>query len=108
MFWNLVLLSVPNDKSPESRKTNPYFLKSEYFSRFPRSPTIFLRVICRKALPHDIRVILNGQFGCGGGGAGAGRGAVDAWWRRGGHKGHDSLKLEKDGKCASGATKIDR
>ena len=57
------------------------------------------------------RVILNGQFGCGGGGAGVGRGAVDAWWRRGGHKGHDSLKFEKDGslaKCASGATKIDR
>ena len=59
----------------------------------------------------DNRVILNGQFGCGGGGAGVGRGAVEAWWRRGGHKGHDSLKLEKDGslaKCASGATKIDR
>ena len=60
--------------------------------------------------PRFSRVILNGQFGCGGGGAGAGRGAVDAWWRRGGHKGHDSLKFEKDGslaKCASGATKID-
>ncbi len=49
--------------------------------------------------------------GAAGGGAGAGRGAVDAWWRCGGHKGHDSLKFEKDGslaKCASGATKIDR
>ena len=57
------------------------------------------------------RVILNGQFGCGGGGAAAGRGAVEAWRRRGGHKGHASLKFEKDGslaKCASGATKIDR
>ena len=47
------------------------------------------------------RVILNGQFGCGGGGAGAGRGAVEAWWRRGGHKGHTSLKFEKDGSLAN-------
>ena len=42
---------------------------------------------------------------------GAGRGAVEAWWRRGGHKGHASLKFEKDGslaKCASGTyAKID-
>ncbi len=48
------------------------------------------------------------KFGCGGGGAGAGRGVVEAWWRRGGHKGHASLKFEKDGslaKCASGAPK---
>ncbi len=51
------------------------------------------------------RVILNGQIrvrrGWGGGGA-------EAWWRRGGHKGHASLKFEKDGslaKCASGAPK---
>ena len=39
---------------------------------------------------------------------GAGRGAVEAWWRRGGHKGHASLKFEKDGslaKCASGTPK---
>ena len=48
------------------------------------------------------------KFGCGGGGAWAGRGAVEAWWRRGGHKGHASLKFEKDGslaKRASGAPK---
>ena len=70
-----------------------------------------VKIFDTHALQTCVRVILNGQFGCGGGGAGAGRGAVEAWWRRGGHKGHDSLKLEKDGslaKCASGATKIDR
>ncbi len=57
------------------------------------------------------RVILIGQIRVWRGGAGAGRGAVEAWWRRGGHKGHASLKFEKDGslaKCASGAAKIDR
>ena len=41
------------------------------------------------------------KFGCGGGGAGAGRGAVEAWWRRGGHKGHTSFKFEKDGSLAN-------
>ncbi len=33
---------------------------------------------------------------------------MEAWWRRGGHKGHASLKFEKDGslaKCASCAPK---
>jgi hypothetical protein len=33
---------------------------------------------------------------------------VEAWWRRGGHKGHASLKFEKDGSlanCASGTPK---
>ena len=41
-------------------------------------------------------------------GRGHGADAVEAWWRRGGHKGHTSLKFEKDGslaKCASGAPK---
>ncbi len=41
-------------------------------------------------------------------GRGCGAGAVEAWWRRGGLKGHTSLKFEKDGslvKCASGALK---
>jgi len=58
-----------------------------------------------------IRVILNGQIGCGGGGAGSwcGRdaGAVEVWRTQGTHA---SLKFEKDGslaKRASGA-KIDR
>ena len=55
-----------------------------------------------------ITVILNGQIRCGGGGAGAWCGVVRARWRRRGHKGHASLKFEKDGslaKCASGAPK---
>ncbi len=41
-------------------------------------------------------------------GGGRGAGAVEAWWRRGGHKGHSSLKFEKDGslaECTSGAPK---
>ena len=41
-------------------------------------------------------------------GRGRGAGVVEAWWRRGGHKGHTSFKFEKDGslaKCASGAPK---
>ena len=56
-----------------------------------------------------IRVILNGQIGCGGGGAGSwcGRGAgrVEVWRTQGTHA---SLKFEKDGslaKRASGAPK---
>jgi hypothetical protein len=58
------------------------------------------------------RVVLNGQIwvrqGGGGGGAWCGGGMVEAWWRRGGHKGHASLKFEKDGSlanCASGTPK---
>ncbi len=58
----------------------------------------------------SIRVILNGQIrvrrGCGGGGAGTGRGAVEAWWRRGGHKGQASLKFEKDGSLAESASGV--
>jgi hypothetical protein len=50
-------------------------------------------------------VILNGQIRVQ---RGRGAGAVEAWWRRGGHKGHASLKFENDGslaECASGAPK---
>ncbi len=53
------------------------------------------------------------KSGAAGVGRGRGHGAVEAWWRRGGHKGHTSLKFEKDGekdgslaKCASGAPKL--
>jgi len=43
-----------------------------------------------------------------GAGRGQGAGVVRAQWRHGEHKGHTSLKFEKDGslaKCASGAPK---
>ncbi len=47
-----------------------------------------------------IRVILNGRIRVR---RGRGGGVVRARWRRGGHKGHASLKFEKDGSLAKRA-----
>jgi len=45
----------------------------------------------------ETRVIFNGQIRVR---RGWGEGVVGARWRRGGHKGHSSLKFEKDGSLA--------
>jgi hypothetical protein len=62
MFWNLVLLSVPNDRSHRgvSRKTIIHFLESEYF--FELWAIVFNREISPADRPNHFKKNTNFLF----------------------------------------------